>query len=88
MSILESFSFGKPVVASRIGAIPEIVEHEKSGLLYDAYSKEDLKEKIAYMFEHQEKVSEMGKYAQNIVMQKYSPERYLHNLQKLIDSLY
>ncbi len=88
LSILESFSFGKPVVASGIGAIPEIIEHEKSGLLYDAYSKEDLKEKITYMFQHQDKVSEMGKYARSIVAEKYSPVKYMHNLLKLIDSLY
>jgi len=33
--ILESFARGKPVIASRIGGIPELVEHEKNGLLFE-----------------------------------------------------
>jgi hypothetical protein len=33
--ILLAMSAGVPVVASRVGGIPEIVEHEKSGLLVD-----------------------------------------------------
>lgn len=33
MTILEAFSAGVPVVASRCGALPEIVEHEANGLL-------------------------------------------------------
>jgi len=88
LSILESFSFGKPVVASRIGAIPEIIEHGKSGLLYDAYNKEDLKEKITYMFNHHNEAIEMGRYAQNRVLEKYSPVNYMQKLQNLIDSLH
>lgn len=88
LSILESFSFKKPVVASKIGAIPEIIEHGKSGLLYDAYSKEDLKEKVTYMFQHQDETYIMGRYAQEKVSEKYSPEKYIQNLQNLIDSLY
>ena len=33
LSCLEAFSLGTPVVASAIGALPEIVEHDRTGLL-------------------------------------------------------
>ena len=34
-SIIDAFACKVPVVATRAGGIPEIVEHEKSGLLAD-----------------------------------------------------
>ena len=33
MSIIEAFAWGVPVVTTPVGAIPEIIEHEKNGLL-------------------------------------------------------
>lgn len=41
MSILEAMAFGKPVVASRIGGIPELVAHGETGLLANAGDAED-----------------------------------------------
>jgi glycosyltransferase involved in cell wall biosynthesis len=34
MTIIESFSFGKPVVGANIGGIPELIEHGKNGYLF------------------------------------------------------
>ena len=36
--ILEAFQCGLPVVAARVGGVPELVEHEKSGLLVEPRS--------------------------------------------------
>jgi glycosyltransferase involved in cell wall biosynthesis len=40
--IHEAFMAGVPVVGARMGGIPDLVEHEVSGLLYDARSADDL----------------------------------------------
>jgi glycosyltransferase involved in cell wall biosynthesis/predicted O-methyltransferase YrrM len=32
---LEAFVYGKPVIGSNVGAIPEVVEHNQSGLLFE-----------------------------------------------------
>jgi glycosyltransferase involved in cell wall biosynthesis len=40
--IHEAFMAGVPVVGSRMGGTADLVEHEVSGLLYDAFSAEDL----------------------------------------------
>ena len=35
MSVLEAMAMGKPVIASRMGGLPELVEHEVTGLLFE-----------------------------------------------------
>ena len=34
ISIIEAFAYGTPVIASKIGGIPELVSHGKNGLLF------------------------------------------------------
>jgi glycosyltransferase involved in cell wall biosynthesis len=41
--IHEAFMAGVPVVGSRQGGIPELVTHDKNGLIYEAYSSADLR---------------------------------------------
>lgn len=42
MSVLEAMAYGKPVVGSRMGGIPELVEDGKTGLLYTAGNVNEL----------------------------------------------
>jgi len=42
MTVLEAYSAGKPVIGSRIGGIPEIIEDGKTGFLYESRNTEEL----------------------------------------------
>ncbi len=46
LTIIESYSFGKPVIASNVGGIPEIVLNYKTGFLFEMGNADDLSEKI------------------------------------------
>ena len=83
LSVLESFNHAKPVVASAIGAIPEIVENMKTGLLFKPGDVEDLCKRIKWMFENPESAREMGLNAQKFAADHYSPEKYWEELQRL-----
>lgn len=46
MTIIETFSLGKPVIGSKLGGIPELVEDGGNGFLFEYGNKESLKETI------------------------------------------
>ena len=46
LTLIEAMSQGKPVIASSVGGIIEIVDHNKTGFLVEAGSVEDLSNKI------------------------------------------
>ena len=49
LTIHEAFLAGVPVIASRIGGIPELVHHERNGLLFETGSAADLQAKMEYL---------------------------------------
>ena len=59
--LLEAMSCGKPVVASKVGGIPYIVEDGKTGLLFESENVEDLAEKIITLLKDEELRDNMGK---------------------------
>ncbi len=50
--IYESLTNGIPVIASRVGGIPELIEDGKNGFLFEAGDGEDLKNKLIAIFEN------------------------------------
>lgn len=58
-SIIESISFGTPVIGANIGGIPELIDEGKTGLLFEAGNEQDLKNKITHLYNSPEILSEM-----------------------------
>lgn len=71
--VLEAFALGKPVVASRIGGIPEFVT-EDVGLLFEPGNVEDLREKITTLYNNDDLVRTLGKNAREKVEKSYNLE--------------
>jgi glycosyltransferase involved in cell wall biosynthesis len=72
LSILEAFAFGKPVIGSRIGGIPEMIDDGVSGYLFEPGSVDDLREKLDQVLSMPTKrVIEMGKAARKKVEKQY-----------------
>lgn len=58
-SIIESQMFGTPVIASKIGGIPELVDDGKTGMLFNPGDKSDLVNKIRGLYTNDELQKEM-----------------------------
>ncbi|MBU0706800.1 glycosyltransferase family 4 protein [Patescibacteria group bacterium] len=84
LTILEAFSFGKPVIGTEVGGIPELVREGETGYLYKLGSVEGLRGKINDIIKDKEKTVQMGKGAFEFVKQ-FSPENYYEKLIKVYE---
>jgi len=73
MVILEAFCQGLPVLASRIGALAEIIDDGVTGLLFSAGDPQDLATKARWAQQHREAMSIMGANARRVYEERYSP---------------
>jgi len=72
--IIEAFSCGVPVIASRLGGIPDVVDHGRTGLLFDPLDEKDFIKNIEWALKNERDVQEMGKRARKVYEEKYTPE--------------
>jgi glycosyltransferase involved in cell wall biosynthesis len=87
ITVLEAFMAQKPVIASRIGGLPHIIEEGKSGLLFEAGKDEELASKVNYLAQHREEAASMGRYARLLSETRYSPEQGYKNLMSIFSQV-
>lgn len=81
ISILESFASGKPVIGSRIGGIPEMIDDGINGYLFEPGNMDDLREKLELILSMPDKqIREMGQAARQKVEREYNPELHYERL--------
>lgn len=81
----EAFACGVPIIASRLGAMAEIVEDGRTGLLFEPGNAEDLAEKVAWAWAHPKEMAEMGKEARREYEAKYTAERNYEMLMEIYE---
>jgi glycosyltransferase involved in cell wall biosynthesis len=70
--LLEAMALGKPIVATRVGGIPEVLEDGLTGRLVPSGSPIDLANGIVELFTHPELARRLGEAARAIVSERYS----------------
>jgi len=83
MTILEAFSYGKPVITTPVGSIPEVVTHNKNGILFNPGDKEALTKILFDVINDRSCYDAMKKHAMDTAY-NYYPE----SIKKELESLY
>jgi glycosyltransferase involved in cell wall biosynthesis len=78
--ILEAFANGKPVIASNIGSLSELVDDEVNGLLFKPGDINDLATKIKKLYHNDELVYQYGLKAREKVESQYNPDLHYYKL--------
>lgn len=84
---MESFINGKPVIASNIGGIPEQVEHNVNGLLFEPGNVQQLKEHIMTYWNNPQLAVEHGQNGYRKAKENYSEESYYNKIIKVYEDV-
>lgn len=87
MVVLESMAFGKPVIASNIGGLPEQVENGSTGILFEMGNIAALAQSMATLSEDKEMRIAMGKAARKKLEREYSLQSHCDTLMKIYNEL-
>ena len=73
--VIEAFACGVPVIATQIGALPELVEHGRTGLLVTPRDPGALASALEWAWKHPEELALMGRRARAVYEAHYGPDR-------------
>jgi len=82
--VFEAMAAGLPVVGSRVGGIPELIENGQTGWLVEAGNENNLAEKLSWLLESPAKAQLMGKEGRRFARDFFSAEAYLRNYEQLL----
>ena len=86
-TILESYAWGRPVVASDLGSRRELVEQGETGLLYPTGNVEQLHKAISFLAERPELAAQMGLTGRRFVEAQHAPEAHYRALMRLYNQM-
>jgi glycosyltransferase involved in cell wall biosynthesis len=84
---LEAMAMRKPIVALATGGTPELVEHQKAGLLSPAEDIPCLAEHILTLINNPQMRCQMGAYGRRRVEEYFNPQRMAHETARVYQSL-
>ena len=85
--LIEAGACGKPVVATSVGGIPEVVNDNETGILVPPKAPEALAQAIIALLKSEEKRQKMGKAAKNWIDEKFSAYRMVERISSLYGEL-
>ena len=87
MVLLEAMAMAKPIVATRIDGITEVLENDKTGLLVPAKNSHALAEPIVGILKDKAKANFFGQNAREAVKEKFSVKKMVEQIELAYEKL-
>jgi L-malate glycosyltransferase len=88
ITILESMSHGLPVVATRVGGNPELVQHGDTGLLTEPDDPADFSESVCRLIGAPEARRAMGTAGRRLVEDHFALDQVTDQYQRIYEELH
>jgi glycosyltransferase involved in cell wall biosynthesis len=86
-AVLETYAMGRPVIGSRLGGIPELIDDAQTGLLSTPGDASDLREKIQFMLERPTLCQEWGRNGSRKLRAGFSRSTHYEKLMSIYESV-
>jgi glycosyltransferase involved in cell wall biosynthesis len=87
VSAIEALAAGRPVVATRVGGVPDVIRDGEDGFLVEPGAVEDLADRLGRLAADPELRERMGAAGRARVLPRYSVERLVDDMDRLYRSL-
>ena len=84
--VAEAMMMGVPVIGSNAGGVPEIINHQENGLLFESKNYIDLREKIDFKIKKKQSTKEIVNKASNFANERYDYDKHFVRFEELIMS--
>jgi glycosyltransferase involved in cell wall biosynthesis len=74
MALLEAMAMGKAIIATPVGAIPNVISHGTNGIIVPTRSISDLADAIKNLISNPERIDILGKSARETAIEKFSSD--------------
>lgn len=87
LSLIEAMAAKRPVVATAVGGVPDIIENDKSGLLVSNMDANEFADSIFKLIRNEELRTKMGLYGHSYVFKRFAKERLISDIEGLYQQL-
>jgi len=81
-AVYEAMAMEKPVVATRVGGIPEVIENGSDGLLVDSMKPDEIAKAIITLLKNRELATRLGKNALKKIKEGYTWEKIVQQYEQ------
>ena len=81
-TVIEAYAYGKPVIASKVGSLAEIVIDNETGMLFEPRNSADMAEKMLRFVKDESLSRNLGKNARIKCEKEYNVETHMNNVVK------
>lgn len=86
-AVTEAMIAGRPVIATSVNGVPEIVRHGETGLLVPPDEPQEVERALCYLLDHPEEASRLGENARACVVPEFGADLMVGRITKLYDDL-
>ncbi|MBN1348789.1 glycosyltransferase family 4 protein [candidate division KSB1 bacterium] len=87
IAVLEAMAMNKPVIATNVGGIPEIIIHKNNGLLVPAADSQALANTILSLWKDKALMNRLAQNGRQIVVERFSLSRMIKQTETLYEEL-
>ena len=86
--LIEAMACGKPVIGSRVGGIPEVIEENVTGLLFENENAQELAGKMRLLLNEPSLAQQLGDAGYKRAKKEFAPGKYARSYYSFLESLF